>query len=77
MRSPLGPMLVNKLMVELELSVILDLANKLNNWRRYVYDMVCYIKADSIDYGPSKLNDFHKKTSNLPLKLRRQIEYHC
>ena len=47
-------------MVELERSVIPGLANKLNNWRRYVDDTICYIKHDSIDYVLSKLNSFHK-----------------
>ena len=47
-------------MVALERSVIPGLANKLNNWRRYVDDTICYIKVDSIYYVLSKLNDFHK-----------------
>ena len=47
-------------MVELERSVIPDLANKLSNWRRYVDDTICYMKVDSIDYVLSKLNNFHK-----------------
>ena len=34
--SPLGLVLVNIFMVKLKHSVILGLANKLNNWRRYV-----------------------------------------
>ena len=60
MRSPLVPILANIFMVEFERSVIPDLANKLNNWRRYVDDTICYIKVDSIDYVLSKLNNFHK-----------------
>ena len=50
MGSPLGPKLVNISMVELERPVIPGLANKLNNWRRYVDDTICYIKVDSVDY---------------------------
>ena len=60
MGSPLGPILANIFMVELELSVIPGLAYKLNNWRRYVADTICYIKVDSIDHVLSKLNDFHE-----------------
>ena len=74
--SPLGPILANIFMVELERSVMPAPAGKLNKWRRYIDDTICYIKADSIDYVLSKLNSFHKKTSNLPLKLRRKVEYH-
>ena len=58
--SPLGPVLVNIFMVELECSVISCLADKLNNWRIYVDDTICYIKADSSDYVLSKLNNFDK-----------------
>ena len=60
MGSPLGPILANVFMVELQRSVIPGLANKLNNWKRYVDDTICYIKVDSIDYVLSKLNNFHK-----------------
>ena len=60
MGSPLGPILANIFMVELERSVIPGLANKLNNWGQYVDDTICYIKVDSIDYVLSKLNNFHK-----------------
>ena len=60
MGSPLDPILANIFMVELERSVIPDLANKLSNWRRYVDDTICYMKVDSIDYVLSKLNNFHK-----------------
>ena len=60
MGSPLGPILANIFMVELERSVIPGLANKANNWRRYVDDTICYIEVDSIDYVLSKLNNFRK-----------------
>ena len=52
--------MVNIFMVELDISVIPRLANKLNNWRRYVDDTICYIKVDSLDYVLSKLNNFEK-----------------
>ena len=48
MGSPLGPILSNIFMAELERSVIPDLANKLSNWRRYFDDTICYIKDDFI-----------------------------
>ena len=58
--SPLGPILANIFMVELERSVIPGLANKFNNWRRCIDNTICYIKVHSIDYLLSKLNNFHK-----------------
>ena len=55
-----GPILADIFMVELERSVIPGLANKLNSWRRFVDDTICYIKADSTDYVLLKLSNFHK-----------------
>ena len=60
MGSPLGPILANIFVVELERFVIPGLANKLNSWGQYVDDTICYIEVDSIDYVLSKLNNFHK-----------------
>ena len=51
---PLGLILANIFMVELERSVIPALASKLNNWGRHIDDTICYIKAGSIEYVLSK-----------------------
>ena len=58
-RFPLGPILTNIYMAELEHFVKPGLFNKLNNWGRYVDDPIYYIKVDSIDYVLSKLKIFH------------------
>ena len=50
MESPLGPILANIFMDELERSVIPGITNKLNNCKRHVDDTICYIKADTINY---------------------------
>ena len=52
MESPFGHILINIFIGKLERSVIRGLANKLNNWRRYVDDTICYIKVNSTDYAP-------------------------
>ena len=60
MGSPLGPVLANIFMVELERSVIPTLMDKMKCWTRYVDDTLCYIKTDSIDYVLKMLNGFHR-----------------
>ena len=60
MGSPLGPVLANIFMVELERSVITTLMNKMKCWTRYVNDTLCYIKTNSIDYVLKMLNGFHR-----------------
>ena len=47
--SPLGPILANMFMVELERSVIETLMDKMKCWTMHVDDTLCYIKTDSID----------------------------
>ena len=60
MGLPLGPVLVNIFMVELERSVIPTLMDKMKCWTRYADDTLCHIKADSIDYVLKMLNGFHR-----------------
>ena len=60
MGSPLGPILANIFMVELERSVIPTLMDKMKCWTRYVDDTLCYIKTDLIDYVLKMLNGFHR-----------------
>ena len=59
MGSPLGPVLANIFMVELERLVIPTLMDQMKCWTRYVDDTLCYIKTDSIDYVLKMLNGFH------------------
>ena len=60
MGSPLGAVLANIFMVELEQSVIPTLMDKMKCWTRYVDDTLCYRKIDSIDYVLKMLNGFHR-----------------
>ena len=50
MDSPLGAVLTNIFVVELERSVIPTLMDKMKCWTRYIDDTLCYIKTNSIDY---------------------------
>ena len=60
MGSPLGPVLANIFMVELERSVIPTLMDNIKCWTRYVDDTLCYKKKDSIHYVLKMLNGFHR-----------------
>ena len=63
MGPPLGPLLADILMIELERSLIPNL-RKIKIWRRYVHDTICFVKIGSIEYIRSMLNSFHKKMPN-------------
>lgn len=60
MGSPLGPVLANIFMVELERSLLPTLADVMLPWRRYVDDTITWIKTDSVTLVLNKLNDFHE-----------------
>ena len=47
-------------MIELERSVIPTLMDKMKFWLRYVDDIACYIKTDSIEFVLKMLNGFHR-----------------
>ena len=59
MRSPLGPLLANVLMSELENTVVPTLANDLDMWTRYVDDTCAFMKANQQTEVLRKLNSFH------------------
>ena len=46
MSSPLGPVLTNIFMVELENILILKLDKEVKLWRRFVDDTICFAKMD-------------------------------
>ena len=59
MGSPLGPVLANIFMVELESSLIPTLRDSISLWRRYVDDTFAIVKSDQVENVLSKLNSFH------------------
>ena len=61
MGSPLGPVLGNIFMAELETSVIPNFSNEVKLWRRFVDDTYCLARSDYIDDILLALNYFHKK----------------
>ena len=60
MGSPLGPVLANIFMVELEDSLVPRLSDKMKLWYRYVDDTFTFIKEGDIKYVEEILNNFHR-----------------
>ena len=69
MDSPLGPVLGNIFMVELETSVIPNWRNKVKLWKRFVDDTYWLARLEYIDNILLTLNSFHKNQ-----KLTFEIE---
>ena len=63
MGSPLGPILANVYMVELENTLVPRLHQHVQKWRGYVDDTFAYVKNESIDYVLTTLNSFHPNIS--------------
>ena len=60
MGSPLGPVLANIFMVELEMSVIPNLNDKIKLWKRFVDDTYCFAKSEYTNNILLTLNSFHQ-----------------
>ena len=59
MGSPLGPVIANVFMVELENTLVPQLEDSVSLWCRYVDDTFTFIKKGSIEFVLEKLNSFH------------------
>ena len=59
MGSPLGPVIVNIFMVELESILVPKLNDHVKKWRCFVDDPFVYVKLGSIKCVSSVLNSFH------------------
>ena len=58
MGSPLGPVLANTFMTELEIAIIPSLGNYLQNWKRFVDDTFAVVLLDKIGHIVNQLNSF-------------------
>ena len=56
MGSPLGPVLANIFMTELEIEMIPSLGNYLQNWKRFVDDTFAFVLPDKIEYIVNQFN---------------------
>ena len=59
MGSPLGPILANVLMLELENTLVSRLHQHAKKCRRYVDNIFPYFKNESIEYVLTTLDSFH------------------
>ena len=59
MGSPLGPVVADIFIVELETGIFSTLGNIVLNWKRFVYDTIGYVENGSIDITLSKLSSLH------------------
>ena len=60
MGSPLGPVLANIFMVELEKSLVPTMQEEVALWFRYVDDTFTFVKKGCIDQVLMRLNGFHE-----------------
>ena len=58
MESPLGPILANIVMTELEIAMIPSLGNYLQNWKQFLDDTFAFVLPDKIGYTVNQLNSF-------------------
>ena len=72
MCSPLGPVIANIFMVELENTLVPKLENYVKKWRRFVDDKFQYVK---IEYVLSVLNSFHNNGKFTYMKKDKTILY--
>ena len=60
MGSPLGPVLANIFMIKLEKAILPELTECIKYCKRYVDDIISFVKLGTINYIITKLNSFDK-----------------
>ena len=71
MGSPLGPVIANIFMVELEKRLIPTMSDKISLWFRYVDDTFTFIKKGQVDNVIEILNGFHE---NINFTFEKEAE---
>ena len=62
MASPLRAVLADIFVIELEKAILPELVECIKYWKRYVDDMISFIKLGTINYIITKLNSFDKNS---------------
>ena len=70
MGSPLGPVLSDIFMIELETSFLPELTDYIQFQKRYIDDTICFIKVGSVNYILSLLNSF-----DVNIKFTYELEH--
>ena len=70
MGFPLGPVLANIFMVELEQNTIPTLSKDISLWRRYV-DTICFVHSNRISHVLELLNSFHSNI-NFTIQIEKE-----
>ena len=63
MGSLLGPIIAGIFMVELTRNLLPMLSQYMTSWKRYVDDIISYVKVDCIEHVLNALNSFHANIS--------------
>ena len=71
MGSPLGPILANIFMTELEIAMISSLGNYLQNWKQFVDDTFAFASPVKIGYIVNQLNSLDE---NIQLNFEMEEE---
>ena len=66
MGSPLGPVLADIFMIELEKSLSPELTSYISYWKRYMDDTICFIKIEYVHNTLSVLTVEEEKEGMLP-----------
>ena len=71
MGSPLGPVIANIFMAELEKQIIPQLGNRVSLWKRFVDDTFTFIKKGEVEAVLELLNSFH---DNIKFTFEKEVE---
>ena len=78
MGSPLGPVLANIFMVELERTIISSLSDKIKLWKHYVDYTITFVKTDEIKNVLPSLNSYYSNIQfTMEIEQNNQIVFRC
>ena len=76
MGSPLGPVLANIFMVELERTIISSLSDKIKLWKHYVDYTITFVKTDEIKNVLPSLNSYYSNIQfTMEIEQNNQIPF--
>ena len=73
MGSPLGPVLSDIFMIELETSLLPGLTDYLQYWKRYIDDTICFKKVGSVNY--ISILVLHQNSFDVNVKFTHELEH--